>query len=236
MPLASPQSEEIELKKLSLPERKRMAQKLLQEQVIDQRNKLSFWKELTKQPAQIDTGYIAQHLVSLITSVPGFSMRGKGDDLEDGSEVKSANFLDSLDKRGAIAPRWNFSSNDLQNMKLFLELPYLYLVSMDLNATSNVRVRVWRIDPRQHVVFKQRYEEWMKKLGIPKLKDPKRPGVNFQLFPPRFKTEESFARHGNGRADGFTPIKIELEGVQGAKKIFHAIEARGGVQIILLEP
>ena len=77
-----------------------MALLLLQEQVIDQREKLHYWRDVTSQPAQIDTGYISQHIASLITGVPGGGMRGKGDDLADGSEVKSANFLDSLDKKG----------------------------------------------------------------------------------------------------------------------------------------
>ena len=67
----------------------------IQEQILDQRDKLRFWRNVTKQAAQIDTGYIAQHLISLITSIPGGGMRGKGDDLADGSEVKSANFIDS---------------------------------------------------------------------------------------------------------------------------------------------
>ncbi len=46
-------------------------------------------------------------------------MRGKGDDLSDGSEVKSANFLDSLDKKGATAPRWNFTAVTQEIMEKF---------------------------------------------------------------------------------------------------------------------
>lgn len=162
-------------------------------------------------------------------------MRGKGDDLADGSEVKSANFIDSLDKRGAVAPRWNFSSNDISIMEAYLQVPWIYLVSVDLSPEGLFRVRVWRIDPRKHKMFNARYKEWMQKLGLPKLKDPNRPGVNFQLFPPRFKTEENFARHGNGRSNGFDPVKIELEGVKGAKKILHTEEKDSKIQILLLD-
>jgi hypothetical protein len=224
-----------ELKKLSLETRKDLIIRLLQEQVLEQRDKLRFWRDLTNQAAQIDTGYIGQHLVSLITSVPGSSMRGKGDDLEDGSEVKSANFIDSLDKKGAVAPRWNFSSNDLASMESYLNCPHIYLVSVDFNKNNLFRARVWKIEPKKHKVLFSRYHEWMDKLGIPKLSNPNRPGVNFQLFPPRFKTDESFARHGNGRSNGFEPIKVELEGVPGAKKILHVEEKNSQIEVIFLD-
>lgn len=226
---------EDKLKKLSINQKKHLISKLLQEQVLDQKEKLHFWKDLTKQAAQIDTGYIAQHLVSLITSLYGSSMRGKGEDLEDNSEVKSANFLDSLDKRGAIAPRWNFSSNDLKTMKSYLYVPTIYLVSIDLNKNNLFRARVWKLDPKKHDFFRRRYKEWMKILGKPKLKDPKRPGVNFQLFPPRLKTDDNYARHGNGRKNGFQPLKIKLENVKGAKKILHAEEKNHNIEILLLD-
>ena len=48
-------------------------------------------------------------------------MRGKGDDLCDGSEVKGANFIDSLDKNGATAPRWNFNSVSVEIMETSLD-------------------------------------------------------------------------------------------------------------------
>jgi hypothetical protein len=224
----------LNLKSIDEKKRKELIIKLLQEQVLDQREKLHFWRDLTNQAAQIDTGYIAQHLVSLVTSIKGKLMRGKGDDLEDGSEIKSANFLDSLDKRGAIAPRWNFSCNDLDTMKMYLRVPFIYLVSLDLNSDNKFRARVWRLNPREHNVFNARYCEWMKKLGIPKLKDPKRPGVNFQLFPPHLKTDDNFARHGNGQENGFPPIEINLESVAGSQKILHAEEINGTISVTLL--
>lgn len=220
------------LKDLTILERRDLIIRLIGEQVVDQRKKLHYWRDLNKQAAQIDTGYIAQHLVSLVTGIHGSSMRGKGDDLDDGSEVKAANFLDSLDKRGAIAPRWNFSSNNLITMKSFLKVPSIYLVSVDLNQQDLFRARIWKLDPRKHTVFNKRYKEWMIKLGIPKLNDPKRPGVNFQLFPPRSKTDENFARHGNGKENGFLPIKIKLENIKGSTKILHVEDTGEKIEIL----
>jgi hypothetical protein len=224
-----------DLKALKEEEQRELIVKLLKEQVLNQRDLLRFWRDLTQQAAQIDTGYIAQHLVSLITRIPGSSMRGKGYDLIDGSEVKSANFIDSLDKRGSVGPRWNFQSNNESAMLSYLEVPAIYLVSLDLNEQENFRARVWRLDPRTNKNFNERYREWMERLGLPKLKNPLRPSANFQLFPPRCRTDQNFARHGNGRLDGFQPIVIELEDGKTSKKILHAEEQKTEINILTLD-
>ena len=217
------------LKKLTKDERKALAQQLLEEQVIKQRNKLNHWSSITAQSSQIDTGYIAQHLVSLQTQIAGQGMRGKGDDLSDGSEVKSANFLDSLDKKGATAPRWNFTAVTRQIMERFLEYPALYLLSMDLNSSGKFRTRIWKVDVQLDSILTKRYKLWMKELGYPKFKAGNEQSVNFQLFPPHSGTEESYARHGNGRA--FEKIQIPLENQSYAKLIFRADEEDGNIKI-----
>lgn len=212
------------LRTLSPEDRKELARSLLEEQVSEQRKKLNHWSAITAQSSQIDTGYIAQHLVSLQTQIAGQGMRGKGDDLCDGSEVKSANFLDSLDKKGATAPRWNFTAVTRQIMERFLEYPAVYLLSMDLNPEGGFRTRIWKIDVTKHSVLRSRYIEWMNKLGYPKFDANNEESVNFQLFPPHSGTEETFARHGNGRANGFSKIQIPLEGCEGSELIFRADE------------
>lgn len=221
------------LRLLDRDDRLKLAKKLLEEQVVRQREKLSLWSTITAQSSQIDTGYIAQHLVSLQTQIPGQGMRGKGDDLSDGSEVKSANFLDSLDKRGATAPRWNFTAINPQIMEQFLTYESLYLLSMDLNSNGLFRTRIWKVNVLKHKVLRERYIEWMKIKGYPKFQNTTDyPSVNFQLFPPRNGTEENFARHGNGRSNGFQPIRIALEGVEGADLIFRADETPTGEILI----
>lgn len=209
---------------MNADERKSQVKLLLQEQVVEARLRLQRWKLLTNQSAQIDTGYVAQHLVSLVTGIKGSGMRGKGDDIEDKSEIKSANFLDSKDKKGATAPRWNFTSNDLVSMHAYLEVPYIYLVSLDWNTSNRFRARIWRLNPHTHSVFRSRYLEWIDKKGKPKLAAPNRPAANFQLFPPRYKTEEEYARHGNGREDGFEPVRIELNCSPTSSTILKAEE------------
>lgn len=211
------------LKLLSREQRMHLAKLLIKEQIINQRHLLSHWSTITAQSSMIDTGYIAQHLVSLQTQIPGQGMRGKGEDLCDGSEVKSANFLDSLDKNGTIAPRWNFMANTVDIMERFLTYQSIYLLSIDYNTTHNYRIRIWKVNIQKHTILQERYKEWMQKLGYPKFADTTRkPSVNFQLFPPSSGTNENFARHGNGRANGFLKLHIPLENTPGSKLIFKA--------------
>ena len=218
---------------LSLDDRKNLALELLNEQVIKQRSKLTHWSVITGQSAQIDTGYVAQHLASLITQISGQAMRGKGVDLIDASEIKAANFLDSLDKKGATAPRWNFTAVTKDIMERFLEYEKIYLLSMDLNTQGKFRTRMWKVDITKHIQLKERYIEWMDKLGYPKFNTASdQPSVNFQLFPPHSGTEETFARHGNGRSNGFDKLQVNLENTAGSELVFRADENDNGVIVI----
>lgn len=210
------------LKHLSRNQRMKLAEDLIQEQIVDQKNLLSHWSLLTAQSSMIDTGYIAQHLVSLQTQIAGQGMRGKGDDLCDGSEVKGANFIDSLDKNGATAPRWNFNSVSIDIMERFLDYKAIFLLSIDFNSQRQYRIRIWKVDIHKHEVLRARYKEWMQKLGYPKFADSSHKSINFQLFPPRNGTNESYARHGNGRKNGFDKLKIPLENTEGSSLIFRA--------------
>lgn len=211
------------LKLLTSDQRKYLAKELIEEQIVKQKKLLSHWGTLTAQSSIIDSGYIAQHLVSLQTQISGQGMRGKGDDLCDGAEVKSANFLGSLDKKGKTAPRWDFSATNIQKMEQFLQYKMLYLTSIDLSPENNYRIRIWKLDINTHTVLRERYIEWMNVKGYPKFNNTeKRQDVNFQLFPPRNRSNDTYARHGSNRKGELPPIQIHLEGVPGAELIFKA--------------
>lgn len=216
---------------LSEEQRIQLCENLLNEQILTQRKKLEKWGTITAQSSQIDTGYIAQHLVSLRTQIPGQGMRGKGDDLYDGSEVKAANFLDSLDKKGATAPRWNFTAVTPKIMERFLNYNPLYLLSIDLDKNNKIRIRIWTVDVTKHSVLRERYILWMNTKGYQKFKNNKNESVNFQLFPPRMFKDESFARHGNNRTNGYPAIKIDLENNESSKLIFYAIQTDDGFDV-----
>lgn len=117
-------------------------------------------------------------------------------------------------------------------MESFLLYPAIYLVSVDLNPTADQRFRVWRVHPHRHQELADRYREWMEKLGYPKLRGESRLAVNFQLFPPRNMTEDGYARHGNGRVDGFSKLRIELDAHTGSTKLFHAEITNNEVRVL----
>ncbi len=123
---------------LSKAERVRRASELLDDLFLATRKKLLKWVPVTGQSAQVDSGYIAQHLVSLVTGIPGIGRRGKGLDLIDTSEVKTANIVDGID-----VPRWNVQFVREDTMAALLEHPFIFFVLFDHAADQELRVRIW---------------------------------------------------------------------------------------------
>lgn len=70
---------------------------LLFDLVLTPRIKALEWSNITKQTPNMKIGYPGQHLASLITGVEGARTGARGDDLKDGSEVKSCSRIDQLD-------------------------------------------------------------------------------------------------------------------------------------------
>jgi len=74
------------------------AQRLLSELVIQPRILALQWARITRQTPNLKVGYPGQHLVSLVTGMEGERTGARGNDLIDGSEVKSCSRIDALDK------------------------------------------------------------------------------------------------------------------------------------------
>lgn len=72
-------------------------QRLLSELVLQPRINAIKWSVITKQTPNIKIGYPGQHLASLITGMEGERTGARGNDLTDGSEVKSCSRIDQLD-------------------------------------------------------------------------------------------------------------------------------------------
>lgn len=71
---------------------------LLAELVLQPRINAIKWSAITKQTPNIRIGYPGQHLASLIAGMEGERTGARGNDLIDGSEVKSCSRIDALDK------------------------------------------------------------------------------------------------------------------------------------------
>lgn len=180
--------------------RKALAKSFIENVVLAQYRQLTGWQEVTQQTSQIDSGYLGQHLVSLVSGTlgRGRGSRGKGFDLADGSEIKVASTLGAID-----VPRWNHTSfGNPKNVDAYLKNPHIYFLLFDTTqreAEFPLRIRIWRVAPAKDPAFTKVVRTWA---------SGKSSG-NFQLHPPCWK-DESVARNNCGNLD----MPLILEAIQ----------------------
>lgn len=163
---------------------KKLALDLIKEMFVEYRKVMLKWFQITNQSPQLDSGYIAQHLISVLTGKKGSGTRGKGQDLDDGSEVKSAYNIDGIDRS-----RWNHSFTQRDKIDKWLASPNIYYVLFDQlvrDKSSPVRVRTWMITPEVDTAYQTVLRRWA---DLPERTWAKSTGGenNFQLHPSVFK-------------------------------------------------
>lgn len=178
------------LQQLSTEDRLRLLEDLFVDFFVTQWKVLLKWAALTGQSAQVDTGYIAQHIASILLAEPGQGFRGKGLDLLDGTEVKSAAIISGVDR-----PRWNHNMGTLVQdatrkrkgqptlSEQYLASPNLFYLLFDRVVTSDatsenliLRVRGWCLDGQKDTAWRDLIQRYA---------DSKTPGkYNLQLHPP----------------------------------------------------
>ena len=165
---------------LNASTRKALAKSFIENVVLAQYRQLTGWQAVTQQTAQIDSGYLGQHLVSIISGTPGRGpgSKGKGLDLTDGSEIKTASTLGGIDK-----PRWNHTSfGNGRNVAAYLQSPNVYFVLFDTvtkEAEFPLRIRVRRVSPTSDGPFRDVVEAWAGSAS----------SGNFQLHPPCWRDD-----------------------------------------------
>jgi len=142
------------LRGLDDTQRERLLEDLFLDFFARQHLLLQKWGALTGQSAQVDTGYIAQFIASILLQEPGQGFRGKGDDLADGSEVKGAANISGVDR-----PRWNHNmgkpADDIKRRadglptasEVYLASPYVFYLLVDRPVAKTrplpIRIRGW---------------------------------------------------------------------------------------------
>ncbi len=149
----------------------------LREIIIEPKHKLRNWSAITNQTPAAKIGYVGQHLASLITGVKGTGSGARGDDLRDGSEVKSCNKVDQVDtckncgKRVLRAmescpycgstdiirkedSKWLFSVRSQDELDQYLNIERLVLILMDypkfdLQDFKDIRITAFEIYPKE---------------------------------------------------------------------------------------
>jgi hypothetical protein len=143
---------------------------------------------MTSQPTPEDSRAWSQILISLLTGTSGLA-RHKGQDLEDGSDVKSANAWFSIDKvrfNGVIKAGTRSSLSG--KMEYLDQMPFLFFVLWDHNPDNNrERVRVWVVRPQYDRLFREMACNWYEQLANGRIRSN-----NFQLHPPVNENDDVF--------------------------------------------
>lgn len=149
---------------------------LLDDLFVKPRVLIRRWAEITQQTAQARLAYTGQHLASVVTGVAGMGTAARGEDLVDGSEVKSCSKADQLGRCKvceAAVPGWMLAcpacgSEDLtrkddshwiisvrreEELRQLVASRRIVLVMFDRSAESllDIRVRAWEIWPGEEL-------------------------------------------------------------------------------------
>lgn len=187
--------------KITISDNLEQIRQFIEEIIVAPKQSLRKWATITNQTPAAKIGYIGQHLASLITGVPGTGSGARGDDLADGSEVKSCNKIDQADKCmncGARVMRfeekcsecgsskiirkddskWLFSIRDEHELNQYLTMDRIVLILMDYPAFKqhdykDIRITSYEIYPKEErmKVFGELITNHYFNIYLPKLND-----------------------------------------------------------------
>lgn len=160
---------------------------LIADLYLQPRSAILKWSQVTNQTAQVRIAYPGQHLASLVSGIPGTGTAARGNDLADGSEIKSCSRADQLGKckecGGGVLPHqeqcptcnssnidrktdshWIFSIKSKQELDQYLSCPRILLVLFDrmVDGSDVIRSRIWEIWPSsaRHLYFRWFVEDY----------------------------------------------------------------------------
>lgn len=169
---------ETDSSKITITDNEKKIKQFINDLIIAPRKLLLYWSDITNQTPSAKIGYIGQHLASLITGVKGTRSGARGDDLEDGTEVKSCNKTEQVDicdkcksrvmRHEKTCPKcgsseikrrddskWLFSVRDEHELKQYLNLDRVFLLlfdypGFDKNDFSDIRISAFEIYPKNN--------------------------------------------------------------------------------------
>lgn len=201
------------LEKISIENNLDHIEKFIQDAIISPRNVMKEWSLITGQTPAAKIGYIGQHLASLITGVRGTGSGARGDDLIDGTEVKSCNKIDQVDeckdcKKHVMRyetkcshcgserisrkddSKWLFSVKDQHELDQYKNLDRILLILMDYplfkqEDYSSIRISAFEIYPKNErmKVFCSLIENHYNNIYLPKITGEKKKGNPMNLHP-----------------------------------------------------
>lgn len=174
---------EKQINNYNIQERKEYTRNFLKEVYFEFRRVGLKWAKLSRQTSFFPKGYLGQNLVSLVTGIPGTGTAARGDDLKDGSEVKTCARVDQLNNckncKARVASylkkcpqcnsekiiqmtdsHWICPINELNYKKYREEMPHIYFLLVDSKNLSNLdlaRFTIWSIEPKTNKYWKENY-------------------------------------------------------------------------------
>ncbi|MEK6935644.1 MAG: MamI family restriction endonuclease [Nanoarchaeota archaeon] len=165
-------------KDLTLKVSENMIKECITDLYINPKKSMIKWSRITNQTAQGKFAYPSQHLASLITKTKGCGSAARGDDLADGSEVKSCTRADQLQTckkcytnvlpweekcsncgskeiSKDTSSHWIFLIKTDYELDLLLnKVPRIITILFDKEkfTSEKIRIRAWTIDPKQKYV------------------------------------------------------------------------------------
>ncbi len=145
---------------------------------LDPRNSVRKWSKITNQTCQIRMAYPGQHLASVITGIKGTGTAARGDDLSDGTEVKTCSRADQLSECRSCGSKvlvwekecsvcnsndiniktdshWIFTIQTEEELDLLLNrVPRLILILFDKESVEidDIRLRAWEVSTKEKYV------------------------------------------------------------------------------------
>lgn len=135
------------IEKRTSQEREEIAKLFIDRRIINALKMQEAWGNFTHQTNQIKGSRLAEHLVSIVSGIPGrgSTATGGGPDLNNGEEIKSGN---RIAQKGEMTDSHVIISfgGDEDFFEKFLEQKKLWFVFFDI-INGKVRVQIWTIDP-----------------------------------------------------------------------------------------
>jgi hypothetical protein len=129
-----------------------LAAELIRETFVEHRKVMTRWAKLTGQSRQLDSGYIAQHLISILTGKRGSGWRGKGLD----TVVRTWANLPKRSYNFQLHPPVGKDSNIATNQCGNLELPLMFWAEED--EAGQVVVNFFQKDGLSDSTFIDRFK------------------------------------------------------------------------------
>lgn len=84
--------------KITIGDNKKKIVQFISEVILAPRATIMRWSKTTNQTPNLKIGYPGQHFASLVLGMPGTATGARGNDIADGTEVKSCSRVDQMDK------------------------------------------------------------------------------------------------------------------------------------------